>query len=241
MAKFNPDKRTIAYVDGFNLYHLALRDTSYRWIDPKLLMENVVGHPGQFDELKFYTANVSSKIDADAPKKQQIYLSALQTVAGISIHKGNFVVRDKWRKLSQEVPNLLKPSPILVKVVNPEEKGSDVNLGVHLVRDAFTGAFEQAVVCTNDTDLFEPIRIVVHEVGLPVILVTPNNAINRKVPTAKKLKSAVNSHEAVYHMREQHLRSSALPTEIIRSDGKTLHKPESWNNSANRKNSEVPG
>ncbi|HEX3443950.1 MAG TPA: hypothetical protein VHS80_04480 [Chthoniobacterales bacterium] len=34
-----------------------------------------------------------------------------------------------------------------------EEKGSDVNLGVHLVRDAFKASFDEAAVLTNDTDL----------------------------------------------------------------------------------------
>ncbi|MGU9560672.1 NYN domain-containing protein, partial [Lactiplantibacillus pentosus] len=56
-----------------------------------------------------------------------------------------------------------------------EEKGSDVNLGVHLVRDAFQGKFEQAAVLTNDTDLVEAIRIVTQDVGLPVTLLAPNS------------------------------------------------------------------
>ncbi|MBX3141756.1 MAG: NYN domain-containing protein [Trueperaceae bacterium] len=47
--------------------------------------------------------------------------------------------------------------------------------GAHLVRDAFLGAFEQAAIITNDSDLAEPVRIVVKEVGLPVILLTPEN------------------------------------------------------------------
>jgi len=43
-----------------------------------------------------------------------------------------------------------------------------------MVRDAFTGAFEHAVIVTNDTDLREPLRIVIEEAGLPVTLLTPN-------------------------------------------------------------------
>ena len=54
-----------------------------------------------------------------------------------------------------------------------EEKGSDVNLGVHLVRDACQGAFDLAAVLTNDTDLLEPIRIVRQELNPPVTLLTP--------------------------------------------------------------------
>lgn len=42
-----------------------------------------------------------------------------------------------------------------------EEKGSDVNLASHLVRDTFRKQFEVAVLITNDSDLAEPVRIVI--------------------------------------------------------------------------------
>jgi hypothetical protein len=54
-----------------------------------------------------------------------------------------------------------------------KRRGSDVNLGVHLVRDAFKGGFEIAAVLTNDTDLVEPIRIVTKELSPRVTLLTP--------------------------------------------------------------------
>lgn len=41
-----------------------------------------------------------------------------------------------------------------------DEKGSDVSLGVHWVRDAHMGRFDDAVVITNDSDLTEPLPIV---------------------------------------------------------------------------------
>ncbi len=50
-----------------------------------------------------------------------------------------------------------------------------MNLGVHLVRDAFRGEFDVAAVLTNDTDLCEPIRIVRQELNLPVILLAPSS------------------------------------------------------------------
>ena len=63
--------------------------------------------------------------------------------------------------------------PRFARVVKIEEKGSDVNLGAHLVRDAFAGAFQHAAVITNDTDLREPIRIVAQEAKLPITLLSP--------------------------------------------------------------------
>jgi hypothetical protein len=47
-----------------------------------------------------------------------------------------------------------------VWVDKTEEKGSEVNLASHLLRDAFSKRFEVAVLITNDSDLAEPVRIV---------------------------------------------------------------------------------
>lgn len=61
-----------------------------------------------------------------------------------------------------------------VWVDKTEEKGSDVNLASHLLRDAFRGAFQVAVLITNDSDLAEPVRIVRQELNLPVGILSPH-------------------------------------------------------------------
>lgn len=45
------------------------------------------------------------------------------------------------------------PDAVITEFHNMEEKGSDVNLAAHLVKDAWRGLFESAVVISNDTDL----------------------------------------------------------------------------------------
>ena len=42
-----------------------------------------------------------------------------------------------------------------VEVIKTEEKGSDVNLAVHLLNDAWLDRYECAVVVSNDSDLAE--------------------------------------------------------------------------------------
>ena len=61
-----------------------------------------------------------------------------------------------------------------VWVDKTEEKGSDVNLASHLVRDAYQQAFQVAVLITNDSDLAEPVRIVRQELNLPVGVLNPH-------------------------------------------------------------------
>jgi hypothetical protein len=64
-----------------------------------------------------------------------------------------------------------------VDVHTTEEKGSDVNLASHLIRDGFRGKYDVAVVVSKDTDLCEPMRIVNKELGLPVGLLCPDGDV----------------------------------------------------------------
>ena len=60
-----------------------------------------------------------------------------------------------------------------VRVLRTEEKGSDVNLATWLLVDAFEHDFEMAAVISNDSDLAEPIRVVITRLGLPVRVYNP--------------------------------------------------------------------
>ena len=68
-----------------------------------------------------------------------------------------------------------------VWVDKTEEKGSKVNLASHLLRDAFSKKFEVPVLITNDSDLAEPVRIVAHELGLPVGILNPHQFHRREL------------------------------------------------------------
>jgi hypothetical protein len=171
--------RTIVYIDGFNLYYRALKGTRHKWLDIAALSAAVMPDTCQIDTIKYYTAHVSGRVNPESPKKQHAYLRAIATLPNVAIYYGNFLVVQKWAGLVQP-PDFrpaitLPPGPVpnVAYVWKTEEKGSDVNLGVHLVRDAFTHAFERAAIITNDTDLVEPVRIVTQELGLPVTLLTP--------------------------------------------------------------------
>ncbi len=219
--------RTIVYIDGFNLYYRMLKaKPSVKWLNPKLLAESILQPSHQIIAVNYYIARVSARAhDLDAPARQATYLSALSTIAEISVHEGSFMISEPWMPLAvpaQAKPNgyvWTQPIPTVVKVVKSEEKGSDVNLGVHLVRDAFTNAFDVAVVITNDSDLVEPIRIATLEAGKRVGLLVPV-----KYPTQSLLSVA----SFYMHIRPGHLARSQFPSPISLPDGSAIHKPKTW-------------
>ena len=52
------------------------------------------------------------------------------SIPELSIHYGSFQVNKKWLPLTNPIGNIR-----FVEVLKTEEKGSDVNLAVHLVND----------------------------------------------------------------------------------------------------------
>ena len=104
-----------------------------------------------------------------------------------------------------------------MKVLKTEEKGSDVNLATHLLRDGDTGAYEAAVLITNDSDLLEPVRIVRHELRKPIGILnphqTPSRALLRHASFIKTIRKGV-------------LAQSQFPPRI--QTGGVITKPTSW-------------
>lgn len=88
--------------------------------------------------------------------RQSTYLRALQTVPGLTVHLGHFLTSTVRTPLARPVPGGART----VEVVKTEEKGSDVNLATYLLADAFRADVESLVVVSNDSDLMEPIRLV---------------------------------------------------------------------------------
>lgn len=208
--------RTHVYVDGFNLYYRALRSRPHcRWLDLKALVTNVLPPGVVVEAIHYYTARVSSRVDADAPRKQQLYLSALDTLPEVTIHYGNFLFSEKWARLVTPLPD--GTQSVLVQKV--EEKGSDVNLGSHLVNDAWRGVFEQAVVISKDTDLIEPIRIVTQERGKPVGILCPDKGLPPGLAAVASFSRFIT---------KAHLNRSQFPDPVVDASGVSISKPIEW-------------
>lgn len=164
--------RTYIYVDGFNLYYGSVKGTPYKWLNIQKLCQFLLPK-NQIIKIKYFTALVTARPDdLDQPNRQQIYLRALRTIPDLEIYYGHF--------LEHEVMMPKASSPIgkrkYVRVIKTEEKGSDVNIAAHMISDGYKGAYEVAILVTNDSDLVEPIKIVRNELNLPVGILNPRPA-----------------------------------------------------------------
>jgi uncharacterized LabA/DUF88 family protein len=208
--------RTNIYVDGFNLYYGSLRGTSYKWLDLKQLFQTCLGSGHSIQKLKYYTAKISARPeDPDGPMKQDTYLRALKAhIPELDIILGHFIVKPV------RMP-LVKPtvSSKTVEVMKTEEKGSDVNLAVDLLNDAWMNSYECAVVVSNDGDLAGAMRLVKKQ-GKRIVVLAPGDPSTR--PHSVQLTKW--SHK-ITSIPLAAIAGSQLPNPIPNT---TIHKPKAW-------------
>jgi len=205
---------TNVYIDGFNLYYGALRNTSYRWLNPEALCQLLLPR-NTIAQIKYFTALVSARpSDLDQPVRQQLYLRALATLPKVSVHLGHFLTHEVTMALV--VPSG-QPQKY-ARVVKTEEKGSDVNLATHLLHDAHMGRFDVAVVISNDSDLLEPIKIVRQDLNKKVGILNPHPNPSR----------ALLPHiDFIKQIRPGVLRAAQFPVTLTDAHG-TFTKPPRW-------------
>ena len=72
-------KRTIIYIDGFNLYYGCLKNSPYKWLDLKSLFTNLLDSSHEIVKIKYYTAHISSRSgNNDSMLRQKYYLQAIK-------------------------------------------------------------------------------------------------------------------------------------------------------------------
>lgn len=210
-------RRLIAYVDGFNFYYRRLRNKPYRWLDPCRLFEYLLPDE-DLQCVRYFTARVGGKFDPGKPLRQQAYLAALQTLPKLDLVEGLFLTKPVQYRLVEPLFNPHGQAVHSARVWRQEEKGSDVNLGAHLINDAWSDAFDVAAVLTNDSDLAAPIRMAVAR-GRTVLLIHPDGN------SAHSLTASATSS---LHLHDRHLRDAQLPPVIALPNGRVIRKPESF-------------
>lgn len=208
--------QTIAYIDGFNLYHRALKGTPYKWLNPLVLCKELLPNDN-IVKIRYFTARVSPRTnDPDLPNRQKAYLKALGSIPNIEIHYGYF---------QETTVRMLLAKPVnghtgTVEVIKTEEKGSDVNIAAYLLLDAFKDRATNFVIVSNDSDLKTPIQLVRNDFSKEVGILNPS---------AKSPSSALQNVATFFKtIREPALQAAQFPAIVDLGNGKSITKPKSW-------------
>jgi uncharacterized LabA/DUF88 family protein len=197
-------KRTIVYIDGFNLYHAIddLREPHLKWVDLWALSEKLLRGDQQLVAVKYFTAYATWR--PASYRRHERYVAALEE-HGVTPVIGRF--KRKTVKCHARCRQTY---------ITHEEKETDVNIGVHLIADALRDRFDRALVVSADTDLNSAVALAGHEAPTKRIdLVAPPNRLGR-------------NSAALFEVTKGRVRSSLLPAQITRADGKVITRPAEY-------------
>ena len=227
--------RTTIYIDGYNLYYSRLKGTPYKWLDLATLFRDRILRPqdpgAEVVTIKYFTAPVKAayaRHGAASPEAQAQYHRALlaRDPGQMQIINGFHIFQPT--SLPSYQPDVEPSKSSVSRVWMIEEKQTDVNIALHIYRDAVRGACDQLVICSNDSDMEPALRMVREDVPTAIVgLVMPlrdKDTANGKVPN-KRLTAL--AHWVRHHIRDDELAQSQLPQNVP-TKKKPASKPTHW-------------
>ncbi|WP_112237137.1 NYN domain-containing protein [Kribbella monticola] len=199
-------RRTMVYIDGFNLYY-GMREKfgrKYHWLDLMKLSQRLLKDDQRLVRVKYFSARIRD--DAEAASRQAIYLNALRST-GVEVILGRFQEKTitckncnrAWRSY--------------------EEKESDVNFCVTLLDDAHSHAFDTALLLTGDSDMSPALRLAKKQ--------QPSSRLISIFPPERFSEELRLVADAAFHLSGTLLRQSQLPDRVV-SEGKVYSRPYHW-------------
>jgi len=201
-------ERVIACVDGFNVY-FGLKSKGwnrYYWLNIHLLAQNLMKPNQRLLLTKYFTARIAGP--PDKQERQSTYIEALETLSEFQIFYGKYQLNPRQCShcgFQDEVPN---------------EKMTDVNAAVEILKDAYQDKFDIALLISADSDLVPPVKTVRE--------LFPEKRVVIACPPGRYSVDLAKSADKGFVISRRTIAKSLLPDEIEKADGYILRCPPSW-------------
>ncbi|MGM0366536.1 MAG: NYN domain-containing protein [Actinomycetota bacterium] len=171
-------------MDGFNIYHRINEyqkktGISYKWLNYRNLFTSLLKPDEEISNIYFFTA-ITQDFGQDTVKRHNQYITALES-QGIKIVKGYF---SRKKKLCKVKGCNYKGN----KFFNTrEEKQTDVNISLFLLKDAYLNKFDKCFLMSGDNDFAPVLKTIKELFNVVPFLITP--PYEHKVVNLKPIKS----------------------------------------------------
>jgi uncharacterized LabA/DUF88 family protein len=213
--------RTIVYIDGFNLYYGVFKEPHfrrYRWLDFDAYFSRLL--PAKdIVRIKYCSALVDRTRDPGAYQRQYTYWEALRTLRLTTLIEGRF--KDK-SVICRSVGCTFTGNK---SFTTPEEKGTDVNIALEMLDDAYQGSMDELVLVSGDSDLapaLQKVRLRFPRIRITLYVPAAYNRIRGRAP---ELRSLAHKHRNFDGALCAHCQ---LPAQIQKPDGAMITKPPTW-------------
>ena len=205
--------RAIVYIDGFNLYYGAVRNTRFKWLNLQKYFE-LVRPADDIQRIHYFTALVDGSHRVD----QEEYLAALATLPKVNVVLGRYMHK-----------------PLVCRVTScrfagkrefmrPEEKQTDVNIALQMLDDAHQGLAERFILVSGDSDLVPAITMVkARAPQIEIVVYVPANHPSRGA--AVELRTAADKARNLPLIQLAH---AQFPQTFQGPGNRRIRKPASW-------------
>jgi uncharacterized LabA/DUF88 family protein len=227
--------RTLVYIDDFNLYYGCLKQNpKCRWLDVVKYVERLIHEVKPESDIvgvKYFSAPIIEKLSPKGDVSRRAldtYLRALQQAyPDLQIVLGKYIDSPGEYYLDRKPIDFNQKA----RVRRPEEKQTDVSIGVHMISDAYEGLCDQLVLVSNDTDYVPVLSMLKNKsrlaslvVGLlPPLLSNKEFELKRK-PSTELIKL---SDWNRYPVERGILEDCQLPP-LVPARKKPIRKPSHW-------------
>ena len=199
--------KTVILIDGFNLYHAinVKKYCTYKWLNLAKLATCYVTKQDSIEGIYYFTALATWAPDKE--RRHRTYIRALKA-HNVEVVFGEFKRKDKFCTKCRQYYRTF------------EEKQTDVNIAIYLLRLAIQDKYEKAIIISGDSDLIPSIDAVQKTF--------PTKKIGVVIPIGRASESLKNVADFHMKMKEKHLQTSQFPPSIPIENGQSLQRPRLW-------------
>lgn len=200
--------RVSFFIDGFNVYHSLKSKHKYHkylWLDYRKFLKKFVRKGDKLADIFYFSAYahwIPNRV------KRHKMLVDIWKSTGIIPVMGDFKEKDRFCKNCKTY------------FKSHEEKQTDVNIAINIVKEAYEKSYDTAILVTNDTDLIPAIRMLKNAF--------PQKRIGILFPIDRW--SSELSQECHFWRKtyKKHLSKSQFPDTVTLPSGIVFQRPETW-------------
>jgi len=204
----NNPTRTAFFIDGFNVYHSIANNHlfhKYKWLNYRKLAECFTTKTETIQVIYYFTALAEWNRDKECRHKN--FIRVLDDL-GIKTVYGKYKLRDKFCKNCK------------THYQTYEEKQTDVNIAIQLLKSATLNEFDKAFIVSGDSDLLAAIKT--------VKTLYPEKTISAIFPFGRKSDDIAGACDSFSKIKIKHLQNSRLDDPFVLTNSEIINCPREW-------------
>jgi len=200
--------RVSFFIDGFNVYHSLKNDFNYHkylWLDYRRFLQKFVRKIDTLADIFYFSAY--AHWNQNRVKRHRMLVDIWKSTGIITI-MGDFKEKDRFCKNCKTY------------FKSHEEKQTDVNIGIYLIKEAYVNSYDTAILVTNDTDLIPAIRMLKSTF--------PQKRVGVLFPIDRWSSELYQECHFWRKTKKKHLSKSQLSDTVTLPSGIVFQRPQSW-------------